>query len=230
MLILGDSAALTLGYGLEKWGPATGRINVWNEGKLGCGVTRGGLMRYVDQTLATYNYCDWTDSFTEAINGTQPHIVLALFGTWDVVDRQLPGDPEWRSLGDPIYDAYLRSELSSAMDTMAASGAEVVWLTHPYIRVGITEGLPGPFPEEDHDRMDRLNAMIREVAATKQRVTVVDLEEHMRSLPEGDLDLTDRPDGIHWSRDASTALGPWLGETIDAIAHGQTPPPVDAGG
>jgi hypothetical protein len=116
------------------------------------------------------------------------------------------------------------------MDTMTAGGAEAVWLTHPYIRVGITEGLPGPFPEEDHDRMDRFNAIVREVAATKQRVMVVDLEDHMRSLPEGDLDLTDRPDGIHWSRNAAYALAPWLGETVDAIAHDQTPPPVDAGG
>ena len=116
------------------------------------------------------------------------------------------------------------------MDTMAAGGAEVVWLTHPYIRVGVTEGLPGPFPEEDHDRMDRLNAMIREVAATKPRVTVVDLEDHMRSLPEGDLDLHDRPDGIHWSINAAPALAPWLGDTLTSIAKDPPSRATGAGG
>ncbi|MGZ4682012.1 MAG: DUF459 domain-containing protein [Acidimicrobiales bacterium] len=230
VLILGDSAALTLGNGLERWGHDTGGMKVWNAGKLGCSVGRGGMLKYIDQIRSSYDYCDWTQTFPDEISSIQPHVVLALFGTWDVVDRQLPGDTEWRSIGDPIYDAYLRSELSSAMDTMVAKGAEVVWLTHPYIRVGINEGLAGPFPEEDHDRMDRLNEMVREVAATKQRVTVVDLEEHMRSLPEGDQDLSDRPDGIHWSVNAAYAMAPWLGGTVGAIAHDQTPPPVDAGG
>ncbi len=230
MLILGDSAALTLGNGLEAWGKGTGQLKVWNAGKLGCSVGRGGLLKYIGQIRSPYDYCDWTDSFTEQINGVQPHVIMVLFGTWDVVDRQLAGDSEWRAVGDPIYDAYMRSEISSAMDTMTAGGAEVVWLTHPYIRVGVNEGLPGPFPEEDRDRMDRLNAMIREVAASKQRVTVVDLEEHMRSLPEGDSDLGDRPDGIHWSINAAYAMAPWLGETITAIARDQTPPPVDASG
>ena len=231
VLVLGDSAALTLAYGVEQWSKANGQAKVWNAARLGCSVGRGGLLEYVGQVRAEYDWCDWSNNwFTDQIDRIQPHVIMAMYGTWDVVDRQLPGDTQWRSIGDPIYDAYLRSELSSAMDTMAAGGAEVVWMTHPYIRVGITEGLSGPFPEEDHDRMDRLNAMVREIAASKQRVTVVDLEEHMRSLPEGDSDLTDRPDGIHWSRDAATALAPWLGSTLDAIARDQTPPPVDAGG
>jgi len=230
ILVLGDSAALTLGNGLERWATDTGAAKVWNAGKLGCSVGRGGLLQYVGQVRATYDYCDWSQTFVPEVAGIQPHIVLALFGTWDVVDRQLPGDSQWRAIGDPVYDAFLRSELSSAMDTMAAGGAEVVWLTHPYIRVGVTEGLAGPFPEEDRSRMDQLNAMIREVAATKPRVTVVDLEEHMRSLPEGDLDLTDRPDGIHWSRNASLALAPWLGDTLTSIAADPTPPSTDAGG
>ena len=230
VLFLGDSAALTLGNGLEAWGSETGLVKVWNGGKLGCSVGRGGLLEYVGQIRGPNNNCDWSQTFTNEISGIQPHIVVVLFGTWDVVDRQLEGDTVWRSIGDPVYDAFLRSEVSSAMDTIVAGGGEVVWLTHPYIRVGVTEGLPGPFPEEDHERMDRLNALIRQVAATKQRVTVVDLEEHMRSLPEGDLDLTDRPDGIHWSRNASYVLAPWLGETLLAIAHDQARPPVNAGG
>jgi peptidoglycan/LPS O-acetylase OafA/YrhL len=229
VLLVGDSAALTLGNGLERWAGENGSMKVWNAGKLGCSVGRGGLLQYVGQIRTTYDYCDWSTTFVPDVAGIQPHVVVALFGTWDVVDRQLPDDPEWRTFGDPIYDAYLRSEISSAMDTLTTGGAELVWLTHPYIRVGVTEGLPGPFPEEDPDRMDRLNSMVRQIAASKQRVKVVDLVAHMKTLPEGDLDLTDRPDGIHWSRNASYVLAPWLGDTLLTIARDEPASPVNAG-
>jgi len=42
--------------------------------------------------------------------------------------------------------------------------------------------------------------------------------------------LTDRPDGIHWSRNASLALAPWLGDTLTSIAADPPPPSTDAGG
>jgi peptidoglycan/LPS O-acetylase OafA/YrhL len=228
VLLVGDSAMLTLGNGLERWSAENGSMRVWNAGKLGCSVGRGGLLQYVGEIRATYDYCDWSQTFVPEVASIQPHVVVALFGTWDVVDRQLPGDAQWRTLGDPVYDAYLRSEVASAMNTLTAGGARLVWLTHPYIQVGITEGLPGPFPEEDHGRMDRLNAIVRQMAASNPRVTVVDLEAHLQTLPEGDSDLADRPDGIHWNRNASYALAPWFGDTLLALARDEPPPSIDA--
>ncbi len=43
----------------------------------------------------------------------------------------------------------------------------------------------------------------------------------MRSLPEGDSDLADRPDGIHWSVNAAAALAPVAGH--DDLGHRPRP-------
>jgi peptidoglycan/LPS O-acetylase OafA/YrhL len=230
ILLLGDSAALTLGDGLSKWTTANGRARIWDAGKLGCSIGRGGLIRYLNSPRPVYDYCDWAVHDPPQIAEVKPHVIAVLFGTWDVVDRQIPGDPTWRSMGDPVYDDFLRKELSTYMDLLTAQGSTVVWMTHPHIEAGVLDAVPGPFAENDPERMDELNDMIRDVAKTKPRVVILDLRAHMQSTPEGELDLTDRPDGIHWTPEGSYRLAPWLGESLDAIAHGVAPPAVDSGG
>ncbi len=230
VLIFGDSAALTLGDGLVKWAPATGKLQVWDAGKLGCPVGRGGAIRYLGQVIDDYGYCDWTTTLPQEISAIQPQIILVLFGTWDVSDRLIPGDTRWRAIGDPVYDKWLRGQISDAIDAMTAQGATVVWLTSPYIQDGIDSGAKGSFPEESRTRMDELNQMIREVVATKPRAQMLDLQRHMRTLPEGEMSLADRPDGIHWAKPAALALAPWLGNSLVNIANGQPPLPVSSSG
>jgi peptidoglycan/LPS O-acetylase OafA/YrhL len=230
VLILGDSAALTLGDGLTRWATAGGQAQVWNAGKLGCPIGLGGQIRYLGQVITDYGYCNWQADFPGEIAAVRPNVIVVMYGTWDVADRLIPGDTVWRSIGDPVYDNWLRGQISSAIDLMTAQGSTVVWLMHPHIRVGITEGLRGPFPEEDPGRMDRLNRLIREVIATKPRAQVLDLEAYMRSLPEGEMSLADRPDGIHWAAPAALALAPWLGTSLVDIAEGKPPLPARARG
>jgi Acyltransferase family len=230
VLIFGDSAALTLGDGLVKWGPASGKVQVWDAGKLGCPVGRGGAIRYLGQVIDDYGYCDWTTTLPQEISTIQPQLILVLFGTWDVSDRMIPGDTKWRAIGDPVYDRWLRGQVSDAIDVMTAQGATVVWLTSPYIQDGIDSGATGSFPEESRTRMNELNQLIREVVATKPRAEMLDLQRHMRALPEGEMSLADRPDGIHWAKPAALALAPWLGNSLVNIANGQPPLPVRSGG
>ena len=227
VLLLGDSALLTLGDGLVHWGPDTGALQVWDAGKLGCPVGRGGSYLYLGQVIHDYGYCDWTHQFPREIAQIRPHVIMVMYGSWDVTDRLMPGSDQWRSIGDPVYDNWLRGEISAAIDTMTAQGATVVWLMQPHIRVGIVEQLKGPFPEEDPVRMDRFNQLVREVVATKPRAMILDLEAHMRTLPEGEMSLADRPDGVHWTASAAFALAPWLGKSIIDIARGGPPLPVD---
>ncbi|HVN51228.1 MAG TPA: acyltransferase family protein [Acidimicrobiales bacterium] len=229
-LLLGDSALLTLGDGLVHWGPDTGKLQVWDAGKLGCPVGRGGAYLYLGQVITDYGWCDWTQQFPREIAQIRPQVIMVMYGAWDVTDRLIPGDTKWRSIGDPVYDNWLRGEISAAIDTMTAQGATVVWLMQPHIRVGIAEQLKGPFPEEDPGRMDRFNQLVREVVATKPRAMILDLEAHMRTLPEGEMSLADRPDGVHWAPSAAFALAPWLGNSLIDIARGEPPLPVDSRG
>jgi len=43
------------------------------------------------------------------------------------------------------------------------------------------------------------------------------------------MNLDERPDGIHWTPKSSYKLAPWVGQTLEAIARGTTPPPVTGG-
>jgi hypothetical protein len=78
--------------------------------------------------------------------------------------------------------------------------------------------------------MDRFNQIVREVIATKPRAVLLDLAAHMQSLPEGEMSLADRPDGVHWTHAAAYALAPWLGTSLVDIANGRPPLPVTSSG
>lgn len=227
LYLAGDSGAFTLGVGMSLWADDTGAAQVWNAGKLGCGVGRGGRMIYVEKERATFPECDvmpleWFD----AMRQHRPHVVAMMHGTWDTADRLLPGDDTWRAPGDPVYDRFLLRELTAAIDVLQGQGATVVLLTHPLIRTGITEQLPGPFPEAEPERMRRLNELLVEASALRPRTMVLDLAAHMAARPNGELDLAERPDGIHWTQDAARVLADWLGPQLLAVARGE---PTDPG-
>ena len=230
VLVSGDSAALTMGDGLVKLAAKGNDMAVYDAGKLGCSVGRGGLIRYLGEARDSYTYCNWETELNSELASIRPHVIVALWGTWDVVDRQIPGDTTWRSIGDPVYDTFLRAEMTKYLDLATSQGATFVWLTSPHIEAGLGGAKPGPFPENDPERMDRLNAMIRSVAASRPRVTVLDLSAHMASMPGGEINHDDRPDGIHWTHASSLALAPWISDSINAILRGTPLPPVDAGG
>ena len=92
VLIFGDSAALTLGDGLVKWGPATGQLQVWDAGKLGLPASVGvAPIRYLGQVIHDYGYCDWTTTLPQEISADPaPGRSWCMFGTWDVSDRHDP--------------------------------------------------------------------------------------------------------------------------------------------
>ncbi|MCU0311987.1 MAG: acyltransferase [Acidimicrobiales bacterium] len=225
-LLVGDSAMFTLGEGVANWSQTTGEGLVWNAGKLGCGTGRGGSYRHLDVEYPTSPICDAMGySWIEDLARLRPHMVVLMSGLWDVVDRKIPGDDQWRSLGDPVYDQFMRREITQAIDVLQSQGSMVVLLTHPSVQVGVTEQLLGPFPESDPARMARLNAILVEAAATRPRSAVVDLAGYMAQRPQGELDLAERPDGIHWTTASSRPMGDWLGPHLLALVRGEPTAP-----
>ncbi|MCU0310285.1 MAG: acyltransferase [Acidimicrobiales bacterium] len=226
VLLVGDSVMASLGLGIQGWSQSTGNTLVWNNAELGCGTGRGGSWRFVERETEISEGCNqMRDTWAAHLAAKRPHVVVLMAGTWDVVDRKLPGDDQWRTLGDPVYDRFMRQEITYAIDVLQGQGSTVVLLTHPAIRSGITEQLPGPFPESDPARMARLNELFVEVAATRPRSRVVDLAGHMAARPQGELDLTERPDGIHWTRTSGRPLGDWLGPLLESIARDEPTEP-----
>lgn len=64
--------------------------------------------------------------------------------------------------------------------------------------------------------MDRLNELIREVAASRpDTMRVVDLAAHVAARPGGEFDPALRADGVHFTQGgAQEVVGAWLGEAI----------------
>lgn len=221
VLVIGDSAAFTLGVGLYRWGRDTQRIDVWDSGKLGCSVARGGDFRWLDRPAEAFDpHCaDWAGNWENDVATVKPNVVVVLAGTWDVSDRRLAGTTNWTHIGEPAFDSYLAGEVAALNAVAAANGARVVWLTHPYIDSGRKADLPGPFDENDPARIDRMNQIVARVTAPLARTSIIDLQGHLRESAGGERDWQHRPDGIHWSEAASYDDARWLGPLVEGVAH-----------
>jgi peptidoglycan/LPS O-acetylase OafA/YrhL len=224
LFMSGDSGMYTLAFGLNKWAQDTGGVLVWNAGRFGCGMGRGGDLRFEDFERPTDPMCNEYDWYTPMAE-IRPHVAVLMSGTWDVVDRRLAGDDRWRSFGDPLYDQFIRQELTTVIDGLQSQGAYVVLMTHPIIQSGTVRQLSGPFGENDPERMRRYNQILIEVAMSRSRIKVFDLAGYMASRPNGELDFAERPDGIHWTHESSRDMAEWLGPQLEKLARGELTDP-----
>jgi hypothetical protein len=141
-----------------------------------------------------------------------PDVALVLLARWEVLDRRLKG--QWRHVGEPEYDAYLRTELNRMIRLLTVDGARVVLATAPYNhRYERRDG--SSYPEDDPTRMDAWNRMLEDTArADPDRIRVIDLAA--RLCPEGrytrDVDgVRVRSDGLHLTAGGVRDwVAPWL--------------------
>ncbi len=219
VLVLGDSIGLTLAEGLVK--PAAAVNIVMKQATvLGCGVVRGGPLRYVGEEQLEPAACPtWPSHWSAAVEAEDPDVALVVLGRWEVVDRFWQG--RWTHLGDPEYDRYVQGELEQAVATAARKGARVALATAAYcFRGERPDG--GTWPEDEPMRVDRMNQLVRTVAARQPSlVTVVDVGAktakdgaYTRSLDGVQL----RYDGVHFTRGGARWLAPWLLPQLEALA------------
>jgi peptidoglycan/LPS O-acetylase OafA/YrhL len=211
--VFGDSVAWTM----MRYLPPTPGLNFINYTTIGCGVARGGPYRYVGQTLNQKPECDtWPSRWSQRINHDRPDVVLLIVGRWEVVDRMNEG--RWTHIGDPGYDAYLRGELTRALDILGSTGARIVVTTEPYNRRA--EKPDGSLYAEDQPlRAERWNSLLRSVIGKRPNVTVLDLNKKL--CPDGEYTnkvdgIRMRSDGVHPTPEAVKWLTPWL---TDALKH-----------
>ncbi|HEX5267255.1 MAG TPA: acyltransferase family protein, partial [Acidimicrobiales bacterium] len=231
VMVVGDSVAETLASGLTTSARQMG-IDLMNDGTLGCGVVRGGPYEYFGATHPDLPECaTWPQRWAGLIRAHDPDVVFMVVGRWEVMDRVHDGT--WTRVGDPSFDAYLQSELETAVDVLTARGATVALATAPYyLRGERPDG--GRWPEDDPARVDAFNRLIRAVAAHHpQSVAIVDLGGHTsaggRYTPYID-GIEMRYDGVHFTPLADRWLAPWLLPQLLALAPptvgGRVIPPV----
>lgn len=209
--VFGDSIAWTL----MRYLPPTPGLSFTNYTTIGCGIARGGPYRYFGDTLNQKPECDaWPSRWSQRIKHDRPDVVLLIIGRWEIVDRMFEGS--WMSIGDEAYDSYLRGELGRALDVLGSTGARVVVTTEPYNRRG--EKPDGSlYPEDDPDRVDEWNTLLRRVVGQRPNVTVLDLNKKLG--PNGAYTtkvngIRMRSDGVHPTPEAVEWLTPWLTDAL----------------
>ncbi len=195
----GDSTALQTSWGLANFLRDTNQgVYVNGFAGLGCSVIRTDQRRTpgigVENSAKQCN--DWEHVWKQQVDENQPNIALVQVGPWEIVDRKLPGDDQWRGPGDPKYDDYEFSEMTKAVDVLSSNGAIVVWLTSP--PPGAASNQKPTNSYDPAQRMARFDELVKKLPEARPgKVTVVDLADWVnQQSPEEDARL--RPDGVHF--------------------------------
>ncbi|HMG39893.1 MAG TPA: acyltransferase family protein [Acidimicrobiales bacterium] len=220
VMFFGDSAALTVAAGVGEWGLQTKRLMLVGDGyttQVGCGIGRGGERRQLGTPQPVPAGCpQWDRDWGREIDERPDlEVGVLLTGSWDVMDRKIPGDDQWRGPGDPVYDRYLQAEIEGATSALLAKGLKVVWLTTPPLDFSraLVPRPEHPDPPDALERIDRLNELITGVVADHPSATVVDFGAHFAALsPAEDARL--RPDGVHVDLANSLEVARWLAPEI----------------
>ncbi|HZQ32662.1 MAG TPA: acyltransferase family protein [Mycobacterium sp.] len=205
--VFGDS----VGWTLMRYLPATPGFTFVNHTLIGCGIVRGGPYRYSAEKGDPKPECDsWPDRWAGQIANDRPDVALLVVGRWETIDRMHDG--RWTHVGDPAFDAYLTGELRQALNILGSTGARVVVTTEPYNRRA--EKPDGSlYPEDQPDRIDRWNTLVRNVVGQYPRAALLDLNKKLcpggayTSKVDG---IKMRSDGVHPTGDAVKWLTPWL--------------------
>ena len=207
--VFGDSIAWTL----VNYLPNHPELDVRDRTLMGCGVSRTAPFRYFGRLYPRLmpTCRAWPQLWRADIARDNPDVALILVGRWETMDRVLDG--RWTHVGDPEFDAHLRSELDLAIRVAGARGAQVLLATEPYNRRG--EQLDGSlYPEDEPERVAAWNQLLRSVASRHPNVKVIEFGE--RVSPGGRFTWTAggyqvRSDGLHLTPSGVEGwIAPWL--------------------
>ena len=105
VLVVGDSVALTLGRGIERWGLTRGAV-VDNQTVIGCSVLVGVELRgYFGTSDRGPDPCGSLARFPSLVQQVRPDVVVMLYGAWEVYDTSWDGGDTWFAPGDAEWNA-----------------------------------------------------------------------------------------------------------------------------
>ena len=212
--VFGDSVAWTL----AQYFPQSTQVSITDHAVLGCGVATTGPYRYFGAQYDEPSACQtWQTDWAAELQNDHPTEVLLWVGRWETMDRNFNGT--WTHVGDPTYDAYLGSQLDTAIHLLSATGARVIVANEPYNQRG--EQPDGSlYPEDDPTRVDDWNKIVAARVAAHPGTVLVDMNRKLG--PDGrftwNVDgVRVRSDGVHLSPAGADWLAPWLtAQLLDA--------------
>jgi peptidoglycan/LPS O-acetylase OafA/YrhL len=213
VFIVGDSQALSLGYGLDRWTAQNGRALVWNHGVEGCGVVTAGQTQGFGGTNPNDNRCqDAANAWPSQLKAFRPDVVIVFSSLTDIQPRKLPGAARLSSIGSADFDAFLEAQYDHVIDVLSSTGARVIWMTPPCTAIKVTAGQQNPYAVANIAHLD--SVILPKVMHDRQsRVVSFDLANilcpngRVRTSVSGVGQL--RPDGVHFS----VAAALWFANT-----------------
>jgi len=209
--VFGDS----IGWTWMHYLPPTPGFAFLDHTVIGCSLVRGTPYRYIGQTLDQRPECDtWPIRWSTQISQDQPDVALLIIGRWETVDRVNEG--QWTHIGDPTFNAYLNGELERALNIVGSTGVRVLVATVPYSHGG--ERPDGRlYPEDQPDRVNQWNTMLRNTVSHHTNVAILDLNKKL--CPDGVYSakvngVKVRSDGVHLTPEGVKWLTPWLEESV----------------
>ena len=197
VLLVGDSMAQTLGYGLDNPLSKDAHVYFAVNGVENCSLV-GGRLAIKDFHVFTPRRCNarsprgWPVRWRRLAKRLRPALSMLLFRL-DVVDHRLDG--RWQHVGEPHRSTARCARGSCAPPPRSPStGRPVVFLTSPYYDSG-EQPSGAPWPEDDPARVRAYNAILRGVAATFPGVVHV-----------ADLDAWESPNGAYARTIGSTVV------------------------
>jgi hypothetical protein len=205
LLVVGDSTAASVGYGLQRWAEQTGRAAVDIVSGPACAFEQTGVTVFRDgwEVPVRPACLALLATARDVAEQHPPDAVIVFIGSTQVADWRLDGSPTTESIGQPVYDArYVRSA-NAALASLEALGAPVLWNTVPVPswdpalqNHGQEPPGAGPITMNDAVRTRRLNELNATIVPAHPLVRLVPYAE-LVSEPDGGVDPHLRPDGLH---------------------------------
>ena len=212
VLLIGDSVAWSLGRGLETSAASNHGVRFTNQGVWGCGIARGGLTSYSDNPQPA-SCLTWPQRWQSVVNAFKPGVSVLAVGRWEIFARQHEG--RWMKIGEPEFDAYLKSEFDLGVRILQRQGGRVLLATTPCYHM--REKADGTQVDETA-AVARFNQIVREVAADHPGTGVLDLYSDV--CPGGQFEgarggvQLREDDGIHITPAGGQLLAPAIFDTV----------------
>jgi peptidoglycan/LPS O-acetylase OafA/YrhL len=210
-MVMGDSLALTLAFGLgsnqEHYG-----VLLSNDAEIGCSFGIRGLGQWGPGPGYSAQFAPCQDQFATwrvEEKAVHPQALVVLMGYWDCFNWQWDGHEV--HIGQPAFDAYLFSRMELFVRTEGAGGIPIVVLTVPYVDPApFADGSPAP--ASSAQRHDLVNEMLAQlVASFPRQVHLVDLDAYVSPGNHFDTAVDGHAcrdsDGIHFEPYCGAIVG-----------------------